>query len=102
MYCADRLLLAAHGVNDGWDASPLATAAVAERLHALALTPDERYLVTGGEKGAVVVRGAHDLAPWARYDGPGPAITAMHVTADDCVVGGLADGRIAVWASTTA
>ena len=102
VYCADRLSLAAHGVNDGWDASPLATAAVAERLHALALTPDERYLVTGGEKGAVVVRGAHDLAPWARYDGPGPAITAMHVTADDCVVGGLADGRIAVWASTTA
>ena len=88
VYCADRLSLAAHGVNDGWDASPLATAAVAERLHALALTPDERYLVTGGEKGAVVVRGAHDLAPWARYDGPGPAITAMHVTADDCVVGG--------------
>ena len=48
----------------------------------------------------MVVRGAHDLAPWARYDGPGPAITAMHVTADDCVVGGLADGRIAVWASS--
>ena len=73
-YCGDRLTLSAHAVNSS-SAAPLATASTAERLHALVVTRDGRFLVTGGEKGAVVVRCTHDLTPWARYDGPGAAIT---------------------------
>ena len=60
-----------------------------------------RY-VQGGEKGAVVVRCTHNLAPWARYDGPGPAITALRVTPEECLIAGMADGRLAVWAPVVA
>ena len=98
VYDGDQLTLSTHGINSPSDAPPLATANATERLHALTLSPDGRFLVTGGEKGAVVVRNCHDLRVCARYDGPGPAVTALRTTPEECIVGGLADGRIAVWA----
>ena len=98
VYDGDQLTLSTHGINSPSDAPPLATANATERLHALTLSPDGRFLVTGGEKGAVVVRNCHDLRVCARYDGPGPAVTALRTTTEECIVGGLADGRIAVWA----
>jgi|AntAceMinimDraft_12_1070368.scaffolds.fasta_scaffold61290_1 hypothetical protein len=61
-----------------------------------------RRYATGGEKGAVVVRCTHNLSPWARYDGPGPAITALWVTPEECLIAGMADGRLAVWAPVVA
>jgi len=98
VYDGDQLTLSTHGINSPSDAPPLATANATERLHALTLSPDGRFLVTGGEKGAVVVRNCHNLRVCARYDGPGPAVTALRTTPEECIVGGLADGRIAVWA----
>ncbi|EEH54935.1 uncharacterized protein MICPUCDRAFT_902, partial [Micromonas pusilla CCMP1545] len=86
-----------HGINAPCSAAPLATASASERLHAFAVTSDARFLLTGGEKGIVVVRMVHDLSIWAKYDGPGPGMTALCVTPEECIVGGMADGRIAVW-----
>ena len=102
VYCSDQLSLSSHGVNAASNAPPLATANAAERLHALVVTRDGRFLVSGGEKGAAVVRCVHDLSVWARYDGPGPAITSLRVTPEECLVAGMADGRLAVWAPIVA
>ena len=102
VYCSDELTLSAHGVNAAATDPPLAWANTTERLHALVATRDGRHLVTGGEKGAVVVRCTHNLSPWARYDGPGPAITSLFVTPEECLIAGMADGRLAVWAPVVA
>jgi WD40 repeat protein len=102
VYCADTLLISSHGINAPCSAAPLATASASERLHAFAVTSDARFLLTGGEKGIVVVRMVHDLSIWAKYDGPGPGMTALCVTPEECIVGGMADGRIAVWAPVVA
>ena len=99
VYCADALSLNSFGVNASTaDAPALASASLAERANALCVTPDERFLALAQEKGSVAVRSTHDLSPWARLEGPGPAVTAIRVAADDVFVGGLRDGRIAVWA----
>jgi WD40 repeat protein len=99
VYCADALSLSCFGVNASTaDAPALASASLAERANALCVTPDERFLALAQEKGSVAVRSTHDLSPWARLEGPGPAVTAIRVAADDVFVGGLRDGRIAVWA----
>jgi WD40 repeat protein len=100
-YFGDTLLLATFGINHACDAAPLARAGASERVLALAVTSDVRVAVTGGERGAATVRFAHDLAVAARYDGPGPPVTALVVADGDVIVGGLADGRLAVWASPT-
>ena len=99
VYCADALSLNSFGVNAiSADAPALAVASLTERANALCVTPDERFLALAQEKGSVAVRSTHDLSPWARLEGPGPAVTAIRVAADDVFVGGLRDGRIAVWA----
>jgi WD40 repeat protein len=99
VYCGDALLLSCHGVNADCDEAPLARAFSSERVNALAVSPDERFLALGTERGSIALRATHDLKPWARLDGPGPPITALGVTSDDCFVAGLGDGRIAVWAA---
>ena len=98
VYCEDALCLSSFGVNAEADAPPLASASLAERANALCVTPDERFVALAQERGSVAVRATHDLSPWARLEGPGPAVTAIRVAADDVFVGGLRDGRIAVWA----
>jgi len=98
VYSGDALCLTSHGINVPCDSEPLACAILTEKINTLCVTYDERFLVLGSGKGSVAVRTAHDLAPWARLDGVGCAITAVTVTEEDCVLGGLQDGRIAVWA----
>ena len=98
VYGGDALALSSFGVNADADAPPLAFASLVERANALCVTPDERFLALAQERGSVAVRATHDLSPWARLEGPGPAVTAVRVAADDVFVGGLRDGRIAVWA----
>ena len=98
VYGGDALSLSCFGVNADADAPPLAFASLAERANALCVTPDERFLALAQERGSVAVRATHDLSPWVRLEGPGPAVTAVRVAADDVFVGGLRDGRIAVWA----
>ena len=71
------------------------------RVLALAVTSDFRFAVTGGGEGRATVRFAHDLAVAARPRRPGPPVTALVVADGDVIVGGLADGRLAVWASPT-
>lgn len=99
VYCGDALFLSSHGINARCDAPPIASVTLTERICALCVTWDERFLVMGGEKGVVAIRTTHDLFPWARLDGANCAITAIAVAkGDGVVIGGLADGRIAVWA----
>ena len=98
VYGGDALALSCFGVNADADAPPLAFVSLAERANALCVTPDERFIALAQERGSIAVRATHDLSPWAKLEGPGPAVTAVRVAADDVFVGGLRDGRIAVWA----
>ena len=94
VYGGDALALSSFGVNADADAPPLAFASLVERANALCVTPDERFLALAQERGSVAVRATHDLSPWARLEGPGPAVTAVRVAADDVFVGGLRDGQL--------
>ena len=98
VYGGDALALSCFGLNADADAPPLAFVSLAERVNALCVTPDERFIALAQERGSIAVRATHDLSPWAKLEGPGPAVTAVRVAADDVFVGGLRDGRIAVWA----
>ena len=67
-----------------------------ERLTSLALTRDGKYLVSGGERGFVVVRETYSLEVVKRFPAVDAAIRSLCLTAkEDMACVGLADGRCA-------
>ncbi|KAK3235248.1 hypothetical protein CYMTET_54533 [Cymbomonas tetramitiformis] len=75
----------------------VASADTCERLNALATTNDGKFVVTGGEKGIVIVRHSHNLQIHCRFEGAHAPITALAVTEEQCFVVGLADGSLLLW-----
>ena len=68
-----------------------------ERIHALTVTPDGRFVITGGEKGALTVRHTHDLRVHRRMEMVHAPITAIAVTEEHCFIVGLQDGTLLLW-----
>ncbi|KAK9837038.1 hypothetical protein WJX84_000368 [Apatococcus fuscideae] len=69
-----------------------------ERLKAMVVSPDGRFLLTGGCKGFITLRWLHSMEVVLKYDaGRGP-ITALAVTAEDCILAGTQDGCMMVFA----
>jgi hypothetical protein len=75
----------------------VATAETSERIHALAVTADGRFVVTGGEKCSLVVRHMHNLKVHRRMETMASPITALAVTEEHCFVVGLQDGTLLLW-----
>jgi WD40 repeat protein len=75
----------------------LGVAAASERLAAVALTLDARAVLTGGERGAIVMRNASTLQELARWSGATASLSALCVVADDAVLAGTRDGRVLLW-----
>mmetsp|Transcript_3494 Transcript_3494/g.4720 ORF Transcript_3494/g.4720 Transcript_3494/m.4720 type:complete len:189 (+) Transcript_3494:765-1331(+) len=72
-----------------------------ERVMAAACTQDGRFLVTGGEQGVLLVRHVHDLSLHRRYQQLHAPITALVVSVEHCVIVGLQDGSLLLWAPTS-
>ncbi|KAK9824084.1 hypothetical protein WJX72_007613 [[Myrmecia] bisecta] len=75
----------------------LVSAEGTEKLRALAVSPDGRFLLTGGAKGTVTLRWLHSLQVVLRYEGGRGPITSLAVTPEDCILGGTLDGCLLVF-----
>jgi hypothetical protein len=76
---------------------PLACAAAGERLATMTLTLDTHAVLTGGERGVIVMRDAATLEERARWPGARAPITALCAAADDALLAGTDDGRVMLW-----
>ena len=75
----------------------LGVAVADERLAAMTLTLDSRAVLTGGERGAIVMRDANSLQELARWPGASASLTALCAVADNAVLAGTRDGRLQLW-----
>ena len=75
----------------------LAVAVADELLAAVTLTLDSRSVLTGGERGAIVMRDASSLQELARWSGASASLTALCAVAEDAVLAGTYDGRLLLW-----
>jgi hypothetical protein len=81
---------------------PLGTASPAERLGTMTLTADGHALLTGGERGVVVLRDAASLEERGRWVGARAPVTALCAAADDAFLAGTQDGRLLLWGAEAA
>ncbi|KAK9836952.1 hypothetical protein WJX81_002248 [Elliptochloris bilobata] len=93
-FSAAELALHVFSVNG----APLVSAEVTERLAAMAPSPCGRFLVTGGARGAVTLLWLHSLEGVMRYEGGCGPVTALCVTAEQCIAAGTASGALLVFA----
>ena len=75
----------------------LGVAVADELLAAVTLTLDCRSVLTGGERGTIVMRNASSLHELARWSGTGASLTALCAVADDAALAGTRDGRLQLW-----
>ncbi|KAK9905588.1 hypothetical protein WJX75_002584 [Coccomyxa subellipsoidea] len=68
-----------------------------ERLAALAISPDGHFLLTGGQRGIASLHWLHSLECVVKYDGGRGPITALSVSAEECVVAGTQGGALLVF-----
>ncbi|EIE23680.1 beach-domain-containing protein [Coccomyxa subellipsoidea C-169] len=68
-----------------------------ERLAALAISPDGHFLLTGGQRGVASLHWLHSLECVVKYDGGRGPITALSVSAEECVVAGTQGGALLVF-----
>lgn len=92
-YSHDDLMLHVVSLNGTW----LGHAEANGRLSCMAISGSGDFLVTGGERGSIVVRWVHNLEVVRRYEGTGVAITSLHVTPEDCFLVGLQDGSLLIY-----
>jgi hypothetical protein len=76
---------------------PLASAAAGERLATMALTLDAHGVLTGGERGTIVLRDAATLEERARWPGARAPVTSICAAAHDALLAGTQDGRLLLW-----
>ena len=88
------LSLRAYDVN----LRPLTDALTLERLTSLAPSSDGRLVLSAGAGGAVTLRWLHSLEVVLRYEAARGPITALAVTAEDCIVAGCGDGALVLFA----
>lgn len=93
VYSHDDIMIHVASINAKW----LASAEANGRLSSLCVSACGDYLVTGGERGQIVVRMFHSLEAVRHYDGVGVPITSLAVTAEDCFLAGLQDGSLLVY-----
>lgn len=93
LYSHDDLMLHVVSLNGVW----LAHAEANGRLSCIAASASGDFIVTGGERGSIVVRWVHDLQIVRRYEGTGVPITSLHVTPEDCFLVGLQDGSLLIY-----
>ena len=79
---------------------PLASVVADECVVAVTLTCDTRSVLTGGDRGTVVLRDAATLEERGRWSRPSAgAITSLCAAGDDAFLAGTRDGRLLLWAA---
>lgn len=74
-----------------------------ETFDACCVTRDERILLLGNHRGDVTLRHTRDLSIRAQINVANVGVTALSTAAsDECLLVGLADGRLCLWAPSPA
>mmetsp|Transcript_7408 Transcript_7408/g.24883 ORF Transcript_7408/g.24883 Transcript_7408/m.24883 type:complete len:2990 (-) Transcript_7408:33-9002(-) len=98
--CAASGALSVHHVNG---ATLAKYASRHETFDACCVTRDERILLLGNRRGDVTLRHTRDLSIRAQINVANVGVTALSTAAsDECLLVGLADGRLCLWAPSPA
>ena len=74
-----------------------------ETFDTCCITRDERIILLGNRRGDVTLRNTRDLSVRAQINVANVGVTALETTAsDECLLVGLADGRLCLWAPSPA
>jgi WD40 repeat protein len=70
-----------------------------EAFDAFYVTRDERHILVGNRRGDITVRAVHDLSIRAQINVANVGVSSISTVArDECLLVGLADGRLCLWA----
>lgn len=94
--CGVAGALSVHDVNGATLAKSLSRH---EAFDAFCVTRDERHILIGNRRGDITVRAVHDLSIRAQINVANAGVVSISpVARDECLVVGLADGRVCLWA----